>query len=74
MNVIPMPSPGLGRLRVGGLASQTSCLVSKEVSNLRPPLASMVKEQLIKFSKEQIEFSLNASFCKAIHLDVCHPT
>ena len=23
MNVIPIPSPGLGRIRVGGLASQT---------------------------------------------------
>ena len=48
--------------------------VSKKKSNLWPPLTSKVKENLITFPKEQIELCFVASYGKAIHPNVRHPT
>ena len=43
-------------------------------SNLMPSPTSRVKEQLIDFSKEQIELGFVAASCEVVHHDTCHPT
>lgn len=56
------------------LPSFFSRVSKKNLSNLWPPLTSKVKENLITFPKKQIELCFVASYGKAIHPNVRHPT
>ena len=48
--------------------------VSKERSNLQPPPTCRIKEELIKFPKEQVELGLATSTCHSIHPNTQTPS